>query len=149
MCIPLPFCPNIGFGMNDATSPNCCATCFTTNRNVAMLSAVRHRVGVAEVDLVLAVRDFVVRGLHFEPHLLEHVDDRAARLLAEVHRREVEVAADVVRRRRRPALAPRPEQEELRLHPGVHRVAELRRARDLRREHAARIAVERLALRAS
>ncbi len=40
VCIPLPFWPNTGFGMKLATSPNCCATYFTTKRKVAMLSAV-------------------------------------------------------------------------------------------------------------
>jgi hypothetical protein len=40
VCMPLPFWPKIGFGMNEATSPNCCATCFTTMRKVAMWSAV-------------------------------------------------------------------------------------------------------------
>ena len=54
------------------------------------------RVGVAEVDLVLARRDLVVRRLDLEPHRLEHLDDVAPRVLAEVDRREVEVAADVV-----------------------------------------------------
>ena len=38
--MPLPFCPKIGFGMNDAVSPKVLATYFTTNRNVVMLSAV-------------------------------------------------------------------------------------------------------------
>ena len=57
----------------------------------------RERVGVAEVDLVLAVRHLVVRRLHLESHLLEVVHDRAPRILAEVHRREIEVRADVVR----------------------------------------------------
>ena len=55
------------------------------------------RVGIPEVDLVLAVRDFVVRRLDLESHLLEHVHHRAPRILAEVGRREIEVAADVVR----------------------------------------------------
>jgi hypothetical protein len=71
VCIPLPFCPNIGLGMNDAVSPNCRATYFTTKRNVAMWSAVRERVGVAEIDLVLPVRHLVMRRLDLEAHLLE------------------------------------------------------------------------------
>ena len=32
------------------------------------------RIGVPEIDLMLAVRDFVVRRLHFEPHALQDVD---------------------------------------------------------------------------
>ena len=39
VCMPLPFCPKTGFGMNDASNPNFRATCFTTNRKVEMLSA--------------------------------------------------------------------------------------------------------------
>ena len=62
------------------------------------------RVGIAEVDLVLAVRHFVMRRLDLEPHALERVDHRAARVFAEVRGREIEVAADVVRVRR--SLAP-------------------------------------------
>ena len=100
----------------------------------------RQRVRIAEIDLVLPVRDLVVRRLHLEPHLLEHVDDRAPRVLAEIGRREIEVAADVVRRRRRLARRARLEQEELGLHPRVHHEAHLRRPRDLPLEHGARIA---------
>ena len=43
-----------------------------------------HGVGVLEVDLVLARRHLVVRRLDLEPHRLEHLDDVAPRLLAEV-----------------------------------------------------------------
>jgi hypothetical protein len=84
VCIPLPFCPKIGFGMNDATSPNCRATCFTTKRNGRDVVRRLQRVGVPEVDLVLPVRDLVVRRLDLEPHPLEHVDHRAPGILAEV-----------------------------------------------------------------
>ena len=102
----------------------------------------RERVGVAEVDLVLAVRHFVVRRLHLEPHLLEVVHDRAPRILAEIHRREVEVRADVVRLRRRLAVRPALEHEELGFHPRVHREAELGRVGDHALQRAARIARE-------
>ena len=40
VCIPDPLMPNTGFGMNVACNPLVIATCFTTNRNVVMLSAV-------------------------------------------------------------------------------------------------------------
>ena len=107
----------------------------------------RERVGIAEVDLVLAVGDLVMRRLHLEPHLLERRHDRASRLLATVHRRQVEVSAHVMRRRRCRAVGGRLEQEELRLHAGVHHVPLFRRACDLSLEHAARIAEERFAFR--
>ena len=40
VCMPLPFCPKIGLGMNEAVRPKVRATYFTTNLNVVMLSAV-------------------------------------------------------------------------------------------------------------
>ena len=49
-----------------------------------------------EVDLVLARRDFVVRGLDVHAHLLEGDDDFAPHVLAQVHGRQVEVAGGVV-----------------------------------------------------
>jgi hypothetical protein len=110
--------------MNDATSPNCRATCFTTQRKVAEVVGGGERVGVAEVDLVLAVRDLVVRGLDLEAHALQQVDHGAPRVLAEVDGREVEVAADVVRLRRGAAVGAGAEEEELGLHPGLHREAQ-------------------------
>ena len=58
---------------------------------------------VAEVDLVLARRHLVVRGLDLEAHRLEREDDLAADVLAEIDRREVEVAGGVVRFGRRAA----------------------------------------------
>ena len=102
--MPLPFCPKIGFGMNDATQPELLRDVLHDEPERRDVVGGRQRVGVAEVDLVLAVRDLVVRRLDLEPHLLEHVHDRAPRILAEVRRREVEVAADVVRDRRRLAV---------------------------------------------
>ena len=101
VCMPLPFWPKIGFGMNDASKPELLRDVLHDEPERRDVVGRRQRVGVAEVDLVLAVRDLVVRRLHLEPHLLEHVDDRAPRVLAEVRGREIEVAADVVRRRRR------------------------------------------------
>ena len=53
----------------------------------------RERVGVAEVDLVLARRHLVMGRLHLEAHQLEIVHDQPAQLLALVHRGQVEVAA--------------------------------------------------------
>ena len=112
-CIPEPLTPKIGFGMKVACRPWSSATFFTTKRKVATLSARRDRVGVLEVDLVLARRHLVVRRLDLEAHLLQHDHDVAPALLAPVHRREVEVAADVVRLDAWVAARVRLEEEEL------------------------------------
>jgi hypothetical protein len=39
VCIPLPFTPATGFGMNVAYTPNSCAASFTVRRYVMTLSA--------------------------------------------------------------------------------------------------------------
>ena len=101
VCMPLPFCPKIGFGMNDATQPELLRDVLHDEAERRDVVGGLERVGIAEIDLVLAVRDLVVRRLHLEAHLLEHVHHRAARIFAEVRGREIEVAADVVRLRRR------------------------------------------------
>ena len=98
VCMPLPFCPNTGFGMNDAIRPNCCATCRHDEPERRDVVGGLQRVRIPEIDFVLAVRDFMVRGFDLESHLLEHVHDRPPRIFAEIHRREIEVRADVVRR---------------------------------------------------
>src|SRR5436305_13828391 len=54
-------------------------------------------ISVAEVDLVLAMRDLVVRRLDLELHPLQNVDHRAPRLLPQSSRRLYAVAATVVR----------------------------------------------------
>ena len=107
----------------------------------------RQRVGIAEIDLVLAVRHFMVRGLDLEAHPLQDIHDRAPRVLAEVHRRKVEVAADVVRVRARTAVDRPFEHEELRFHSRVHREPELLRPCDLTLERRAWIASEGRAIR--
>ena len=74
------------------------------------------RVGVLEVDLVLAGRDLVVGRLDPDPERLERVHHVLADLLGEVGR-EVEVAGLVVRQRRDRAVLAAAEQEELELGP--------------------------------
>ena len=81
------------------------------------------RVVVAEVDFVLARRHLVMRRLDVKSHLLERQHDLAADVLAEIDRRQIEVAAGVVRLGRRLAVRTALEQEELGLGPGVHREA--------------------------
>ena len=84
----------------------------------------RQRVGVAEVDFVLAAGHLVMRRLGAELHLLEGRDDDAAGALPAVHRHEIEVAAGVERPGGRlPALALL-EDEELHLTPDPHGEAE-------------------------
>ena len=104
------------------------------------------RVGVLEVDLVLAGRDLVVGRLDPDPERLEGVDHVLADLLGEV-RREVEVAGLIVRQRGDAAVLAAPEQEELELRAGVDDVAELPRPLDLAAQDVARVADERLAAR--
>jgi hypothetical protein len=53
-----------------------------------------------------------VRCLDLEPHPLEHIHHRPPRVLTKVGGREIEVAADIVRDRRRLALRARLEHEE-------------------------------------
>ena len=96
--MPVPLMPWNGLGMNVAYRPCCWAIAFSVVRNVTALSAVRMRVVVLEVDLVLADRDLVVAGLDDDPQLFERLDH----LLADVGRlvrRQVEVARLVVRQR--------------------------------------------------
>ena len=90
----------------------------------------RQRIVIAEVDLVLARRDLVMRGLDVKSHLLEREDDFAADVFAEIDRRQVEIAAGVVRLGRRLAVAAPLEQEELRLGSRLHREALLGGQRD-------------------
>ena len=60
---------------------------------------------VAEIDFVLARGDLVVRGLDVKAHLLESEHDLTADVFTQVDRRQVEVAARVVRFGRRLAEA--------------------------------------------
>ena len=49
------------------------------------------RVGILEVDLVLAGGHLMMGRLHLEPHLHQLLDDHAPDFLAPVHRPQVEV----------------------------------------------------------
>ena len=93
--------------MNDASKPELRRDVLHDEAERRDVVGRLQRVGIAEVDLVLAVRHLVVRRLDLEAHPLEHVDHRAPRIFAEVGGREVEVAADVVRRRARLAARAR------------------------------------------
>ena len=77
------------------------------------------RVGVAQVDLLLAGCSLVVAELHRDAHVLQHRDRRLAEVVRDVVRGVVEVAALVDRPRLGSRLGPLPEQEELDLGVGV------------------------------
>jgi hypothetical protein len=103
------------------------------------------RIGVLEVDLVLAGGHLVVRCLHLDAELLEPVHHLLADLGAEVLGK-IEVPSRVVRQRlNRPVLPA--QQEELELRTGVEREAEVARPLQLPLQHAARIAGEGIAVR--
>ena len=104
------------------------------------------RVSVAEVDLVLADRDLVVRGLDLEAHLLERDLDVAPAVLAAVDRGDVEVRRGVVRVDGRVAVAVELEEEELGLGADVHRVAQVGGLLQHPAQVGARIAGEGLAV---
>ncbi len=103
----------------------------------------RDGVSVLEIDLVLTRRHFVVRGLDFEAHGLEVVDDHPAGLFSEVDGCEVEVSGTVVGDGRRSPRLVALEQEELGLDPGVHHVPEVRGALRDTLQAQARITGER------
>ncbi len=92
------------------------------------------RVGVLEVDLVLAHGDLVMGRLHPDPERLERVDHVLADLLGEVGR-EVEVAGLIVRQRLDEPVLAAAEQEELELGARVDDVAHRLRPLDLATEH--------------
>ena len=95
---------------------------------------------------MLAVRDFMVRGLNLEAHPLEHIDDRAPRILAEICGCEIEVRPDVVRDSRWLFIRPRLEHEELGFHPRVHRIAGRSGSREYFFQHASWITRKRVAI---
>ena len=97
--MPEPGCSVNGLGMNDAHLP-------WLERDLPHHGAERHdvvgrrqRVGVAQVDLLLARAGLVVAELHRDAHVLEHRDGLAAEVLAAALRGVVEVAAVVDRHR--------------------------------------------------
>ena len=66
--------------------------------------------------------NLVMSRLDVKTHLLERQHDLATHVFAEIDRRQVEIAAGVVRLGRRRALTPLKE-KEFRLGPGIHHVA--------------------------
>ena len=101
----------------------------------------RQRVGVAQVDLVLARTVLVERVLDGDAHRLEREDRAAAELVGLVGVGEVEEAGVVERDRIRGRL----EVEVLDLGAGEERVPVLARLLEVAAQHDAGVAVERLA----
>ena len=87
---------------------------------------------------MLPRRHFVMRRLDVKSHLLERQDDLAADVLAEIDRREVEVAARVVRFGGRLAVGASLEQEELGLRARPSSTKPLSLARAMTRFSAVR-----------
>ena len=104
------------------------------------------RVVVAEIDLVLARRDLVVRRLDVKSHLLEREDDLAANVFTQIDGRQIEVAARVVRLGRRLARRPPLKEKELGLGAGLHREALLCRQADDALQHRSRTPGKRRAV---
>jgi hypothetical protein len=98
---------------------------------------------------MLAGSDLVVGGLDLEPHCLQHQGDVTPRLLSEIARAEIEVAAGVVRLRERGSVGVTVKEEELGLGTGHHLVAHLVGLGDDPFERAARAAGEGRAVRIS
>ena len=73
-CMPEPNEPSIGFGMNVAYTPRSAATCLTDHAERHHVVGHRERVGVAEVDLVLARAELVEAVLDRDAHRFERDD---------------------------------------------------------------------------
>ncbi len=101
----------------------------------------RERVGVAQVDLVLARSELVEAVLDRDAHRLERDDGLAAQLAHHVLLGEVEEAGVVERHRR---VVGGLEDEELHLGRGVEGEALVAGPLEVALEHVARIALERL-----
>src|SRR5207302_9031999 len=112
----------------------------------ALVAGLEH-LHLTKINHMLAVRDLVMRRFDFEPHALEDVDHRPARLFAQLRRRQIEVTANVVRDGRRFTFRVRPKEKELSLHSRVHGEAERRRACEHPLQNTAWVTSERLAVR--
>ena len=149
VCIAEPGCWVNGLGMNVAQMPWLSATSRMTVRKVMMLSAVRQRVGVPQVDLLLARPALVVAELHRDAHRLEHRDRLAAEVGAHRLRGVVEVPAAVDRHRLDAGLRVVLEQVELDLGVRVEREPLVGRLGQGALEDVARVGVRRASRRAS
>ena len=106
----------------------------------------RQRVGVAQVDLVLAGAALVVAELHRDAEVLEHPHRAAAEVVRGAARDVVEVAGGVDRLGAVRAERRRLQQVELDLGVRVEREAGIGRLRERALEHVARVGDGRLAV---
>ena len=106
----------------------------------------RQRVGVAQVDLLLAGRALVVAELHRDAHLLQRVDGVPAEVGRRVVHGLVEVAAVVGGHRHRAVVRAGLQQEELDLGVHVAGEAEVAGLGELAAQHVPRVGPRRRAV---
>ncbi len=80
----------------------------------------RDRIGVLEIDLMLCRCDFMMRGLDFEAHRFESIDDVTTRIFSPVERCQIEVTPGIVREDGGAIVATSLEQEEFRFRARHH-----------------------------
>ena len=132
--------------MNDARTPSLERDLLDDVAERHHVVGHRQRVGVAQVDLLLARRALVVAELHRDAHLFERVDGVAAKVGCGIVHGLVEVAAVVGRHRHRAVVGARLEQEELDLGMHVAGEAEVAGLGQLAAQHVARVGPRRRAV---
>ena len=141
VCIPEPNAPAIGLGMNVAYIAVVVRDFLGDEPERLHVVGHRERVGVTQVDLVLARTVLVERVLDRDAHRFEPQHGLLAQLRADVVRGEVEVAGGVEGLGALGAA----EVEELHLGADEEREALLPGPLEVPLQHVARVAVERLA----
>ena len=142
--MPDPLMPKNGFGMKVAYRPRDARDRLERRLEGDRVIGGPQRIGVLEVDLVLAGGHFVVCRLDPDPEFLERVHHLLADLGAEVLG-EVEVTGRIMRQRLHGAVLAL-QQEELELGAGVQGEAELLCPIELPTEDPARVTGERVAV---
>lgn len=107
----------------------------------------RQRIGIPQIDLILAGTRLVMRVFDRDAHLLEHVDGGAAEIHAWAARHMVEIAALIDRHRGLGPVVLLLEQVELDFGMHVEREALLLGLRQRALEHMAWVGERRLSLR--
>ena len=97
VCIPEPNAPSMGFGMKVAYTPRSGGDLLHDQAERHHVVGHRERVGVAEVDLVLARAELVEAVLDRDAHRLERDDGLPPQLAHHVELGEVEEAGVVER----------------------------------------------------
>ena len=94
------------------------------------------RVGIFEINFVLAGRDLVMAGFDFESHLLQAHADFTPGALTVIQRSKIEVSRFVAGAGGRMSLIIRLEEEKFHLRPHVERVSHVRRLLQHLLQHA-------------